>query len=331
MATIKDVAKESGLAVATVSRILNNRGYISEESRQKVSDAMKKLHYQPNEVARSLSKQTNYTIGLIVPHIRHPYFAMLISEIESAASEKGYRILLFNSKSNTAMQTKYVEKCKSNRVAGIILSSATVTEDNLSGIGVPVIAIERFFTTATASVECDNYTGGKLAAEHLAACGCRKALIIGGGSNTKMPADDRTTGFIETFAKSGMSCIEIKTTFDEYNAGDYHERINSLLDQNMASPENIDCIFASSDLIAAQYIQDASERGIRIPQDIKVVGFDDTIIASLMCPSITTIHQPIREIAEKSVELLISAAAGEKVPARVTLPVRLVVRKSTDV
>ena len=80
MATIKDVAKESGLAVATVSRILNNRGYISEESRQKVSDAMKKLHYQPNEVARSLSKQTNYTIGLIVPHIRHPYFAMLISE-----------------------------------------------------------------------------------------------------------------------------------------------------------------------------------------------------------------------------------------------------------
>lgn len=97
MATLKDVAKETGLTVNTVSRVLNNRGYISEATRQKVYDAMKKLNYRPNEVARSLSKQTTNTIGVIVPHIRHPYFSELISNIENQAYRYGLKILLFNS------------------------------------------------------------------------------------------------------------------------------------------------------------------------------------------------------------------------------------------
>ena len=96
MATIKDVAREAGLTVTTVSRVLNNRGYISEDARKKVYDAMEKLNYQPNEVARSLHKKTTNTIGLIVPHIRHPYFAEMISNIENEAFKKGYRILLCN-------------------------------------------------------------------------------------------------------------------------------------------------------------------------------------------------------------------------------------------
>ena len=97
MATLKDVAKETGLTVTTVSRVLNNRGYISEETRRKVYDAMKKLNYHPNEVARSLSKQSTNTIGVIVPHIRHPYFAELISNLESQAYRHQHKILLFNS------------------------------------------------------------------------------------------------------------------------------------------------------------------------------------------------------------------------------------------
>ena len=121
MATLKDVAKETGLTVSTVSRILNNRGYISEDARQRVRDAMQKLDYQPNEVARSLSKKTSNTIGVILPHISHPYFAKVISCLESAADARGYKILLFNSKGRDDKQAKYVEICKSNRVAGVIL------------------------------------------------------------------------------------------------------------------------------------------------------------------------------------------------------------------
>jgi LacI family sucrose operon transcriptional repressor len=98
MATLKDVAQEAGLSVTTVSRILNNRGYISSEARQKVSDAMQRLNYQPNEVARSLSLRRSNMVALIVPHIRHPYFAALVSELEEAIRRRGYQILLFNTK-----------------------------------------------------------------------------------------------------------------------------------------------------------------------------------------------------------------------------------------
>ena len=97
MATLKDVARETGLTVTTVSRVLNNRGYISEETREKVYEAMKKLNYRPNEVARSLSKKSTNTIGVIVPHIRHPYFSELISNLENEASKRGYKMILCNS------------------------------------------------------------------------------------------------------------------------------------------------------------------------------------------------------------------------------------------
>ena len=129
MATLKDVAKETGLTVTTVSRVLNNRGYISEDTRQKVYDAMKKLNYHPNEVARSLSKKTSNTIGVIVPHIRHPYFSEMISHLEDAANDRGYKIILCNSQDKDAKTREYLEMCTSNRVAGIVLCSGLVSVD----------------------------------------------------------------------------------------------------------------------------------------------------------------------------------------------------------
>ena len=126
MATIKDVAAETGLTVSTVSRVLNNRGYISDKTRKKVYDAMNKLNYTPNEVARSLSKKTNNTIGVIVPHIRHPYFSELISNLEMAAYEKNYKIFIFNSREKQEKENEYLEMCYSNLVAGVIMCSGSV-------------------------------------------------------------------------------------------------------------------------------------------------------------------------------------------------------------
>lgn len=142
MATLKDVEKETGLTVTTVFHVLNNRGYISEETRKKVYDAMKKLNYHPNEVARSLSKQSTNTIGVIVPHIRHPYFAELISNLESQAYRHQHKILLFNSQEKNEKEYEYLEMCSSNRVAGIILCSGTVGVNEFQGLNVPLITIE---------------------------------------------------------------------------------------------------------------------------------------------------------------------------------------------
>ena len=340
MATLKDVARETGLTVTTVSRVLNNRGYISEETREKVYEAMKKLNYRPNEVARSLSKKSTNTIGVIVPHIRHPYFSELISNLENEASKRGYKMILCNSQEKENKEREYLEMCTSNRVAGIVLCSAGVAVEEFQGSNIPLITIERYMENGTASVECDNRQGGKLAAEHLIACGCKNLLHISGVYETAMPADNRALGFIEVCEKAGVSHWEVATNTYQYNNLEYHDFLEEVLKENYhvdntaENDENcgksrIDGIFASSDLIAAQVLQVCSKLGIRVPEDIKLVGFDDVNISSLTTPRITTIHQPIKEIAELTLELLINAQDGKTVAKRSLLPVSLVKREST--
>lgn len=340
MATLKDVARETGLTVTTVSRVLNNRGYISEETREKVYAAMKKLNYRPNEVARSLSKKSTNTIGVIVPHIRHPYFSELISNLENEASKRGYKMILCNSQEKENKEREYLEMCTSNRVAGIVLCSAGVAVEEFQGNNIPLITIERYMENGTASVECDNKQGGKLAAEHLIACGCKNLLHISGVYETAMPADDRALGFIEVCEKAGVSHWEVATNTYQYNNLEYHDFLEEVLKENYyvdntaendvnCGKSRIDGIFASSDLIAAQVLQVCSKLGIRVPEDIKLVGFDDVNISSLTTPRITTIHQPIKEIAELTLELLINAQDGKTVAKRSLLPVSLVKREST--
>lgn len=326
MATIKDVAREAGLTVGTVSRVLNNRGYISEATREKVYQIMKELNYQPNEVARSLSKSKTNTIGVIVPHIVHPYFAKLISNLEKAASDRGFKMLLCNSREERERELEYLEMLKSNRVAGLILCSATVKTESLESLEIPVITIERNVGTGTASVECDNYQGGVLAAKHLIACGCNHLINFGGVDKTEMPADSREVGFLEMCGQYGVVGVASKSHENQYIAMEYHEHIEKIIKEN---PET-DGIFASSDLIAAQVLQVCAKLGLKVPEQVKVVGFDDVNVAALTTPPITTIHQPVKEMAEMSVDLIVRSNKGEMIPTRTVLPVTLVKRGTTS-
>ena len=327
MATLEDVAKETGLTVSTVSRVLNNRGYISSNTREKVYDAMKRLNYQPNELARSLSKQTTNTIGVIVPHIDHPYFARLLSSLETAAYQNGYKLLLFNSRERDEKEDEYMEMCKASRVAGIILCSGSVETERFRDLNVPLVTIERFLEYGTSAVECDNRQGGRLAAQHLLECGCTNVIYLSGENAVSMPADDRALGFMELCGQEGLHCLDPGKEIDArlYASLDYHAYIEKILTE---FPE-IDGIFASSDVIAAQVIQICSKRGIKIPEQIRLVGFDDSSIASLTTPGITTIRQPVREMAEMAVRMLIRAERKEIVPNRTTLPVTLIRRETT--
>lgn len=325
MATIKDVAREAGLTVGTVSRVLNNRGYISEATRNKVHQVMKELNYQPNEVARSLSKSKTNTIGVIVPHIVHPYFAKLISNLEKAASDRGFKILLCNSREERERELEYLEMLKSNRVAGLVLCSATVKTESLESLDIPVITIERNVGTGTASVECDNYQGGVLAARHLIACGCKYIINFSGVDKTEMPADSREVGFLDMCRQYGVDGVACKSQENQYYAMEYHEYIEKIITENPKT----DGIFASSDLIAAQVLQVCAKLGLRVPEQVKVVGFDDVNIASLTTPPITTVHQPVKEMAELSVDLIMRSNKGEMIPTRTVLPVTLVKRGTT--
>lgn len=325
MATLKDVAREAGLTVGTVSRVLNNRGYISNDAREKVDSAMKKLNYYPNEVARSLQGKSTNTIGLIVPHIRHPYFAEMISNIENQAYKKGYRILLCNSQSIEEKEREYIDICTGNRVAGIILCSGTVSVEVFDRIRVPVITMERFLDNGTAAVECDNRQGGALAAEKLISCGCTHLLHVGNISSISMPADQRAEGFKDVCGKRGIPFVEVSTEKTQYHSMKYDTMIEMALREH---PET-DGLFVNSDVIAAQTLQICRKMGISVPGQIKVIGFDDVNIAALTTPQLTTIHQPVREMAEIAVNLLHDAVSGKIVPKRTVLPVYLVERETT--
>ena len=327
MATLKDVARESGLTVGTVSRVLNNRGYISEQTRAKVYEVMKQLNYQPNEMARALSKQQSNVIGLIVPHITHPYFAKMINAIEEAASRSNYRILLFSSRFKDEKEEEYIEMCKSNRVAGVILCSGALSTEKLANLGCPVVTIERSIGAGTAGVECDNYQGGVLATQHLIDQGCRHLVHLAGVPNEAMPGDERQHAFIDICEKNGISHIEFASPKVSYEETDYYTMIQQVLDQY---PET-DGIFASSDVIAAQTIQVCHHRGINVPEQLKIVGFDDVSIAALTSPELTTIQQPVQQMAEAAVFSLIQAISGSVVAAKTMFPVSLIVRESTGV
>ena len=327
MATLKDVARETGLTVSTVSRVLNNRGYISKEAREKVYEAMKKLNYQPNEVARSLSKQTTNTIGVILPHIDHPYFSRLLSSLETAAYLNEYKLMVFNSNERDDKEVKYLEMCRGIRVAGIMAFGTADAMAFFEDLGVPLVTIERFLESGTAAIECDNRQGGRMVAKHLAEKGCRKVVYLSGENAEPMPADDRALGFAEVCRQEGLDCLDLEEEKTDalYASLEYHEYIEKILEEH---PE-IDGIFASSDVIAAQVIQICRKKGINIPDQIKLVGFDDSLISMLTSPAITTIRQPIPEMASLAVQTILRASNKEMVPSRTILPVSLVERETT--
>ena len=325
MATIVDVARLAGVTPTTVSRVINNRGYISEKTKKRVHEAMDELGYQPNEIARSLTKQKSNTIGVIVPHISHPYFAKLISNLENEAAKKDYKIILCNSKEKAEKEKQYLDMCKSNRVAGIIICSGNVESNKINTGGIPVVLLEKNFEEGKLGIQCDNYQGGKLATEHLIECGCKKILHLSGVIDEEMPADNREKAFIDVCSKNEIEYFIKKYDIDTYNQMNYYDYIKAALNEI----EGVDGIFASSDLIAAQVIQVCNEIKIRIPEDIKLVGFDDVDISQLTTPRITTVHQPIKEMARLSIELIDAKYNNIEVNEKTILPINLIIRDST--
>ena len=325
MATIVDVARLAGVTPTTVSRVINNRGYISEKTKKRVQEAMDELGYQPNEIARSLTKQKSNTIGVIVPHISHPYFAKLISNLENEAAKKDYKIILCNSKEKAEKEKQYLDMCKSNRVAGIIICSGNVESNKINTGGIPVVLLEKNFEEGKLGIQCDNYQGGKLATEHLIECGCKKILHLSGVIDEEMPADNREKAFIDVCSKNEIEYFIKKFDIDTYNQMNYYDYIKAALNEI----EGVDGIFASSDLIAAQVIQVCNEIKIRIPEDIKLVGFDDVDISQLTTPRITTVHQPIKEMARLSIELIDAKYNNIEVNEKTILPIKLIIRDST--
>jgi LacI family sucrose operon transcriptional repressor len=325
MPTLKDVAKLAGVTVTTVSRVLNNRGYIGADTRQKVMDAMQALDYQPNELARSLIFQRSNIIGLLVPSVAHPFFGLLVDALEREASQRGYKVMLCNSRHESAKEISYIDMLKRNKVDGIIMASRTINIDPFLHLKMPLLTFDRIFSPDIPFVASDNLYGGKLAALHLIAKGCRNLIYIGGSKNLQQLSNQRGEGFADICSQQGIAYFMADTEEASFISMHYEAAI----EQTLADHPEVDGIFASSDVIAAQVVKAVLDRGLRIPEDVRVVGYDDSTVAQLVHPGITTIRQSTDDLGAIMIDLLDQMIKGVTVPKQNILPVELIERQST--
>ncbi len=325
MPTIKDVAEKAGVTVTTVSRVLNNRGYISEATRKKVYKAMEELNYQPNELARSLFRGKSQLLGLIIPTVAHPFFAELAASIEAYAHAKGYKVLLCNSQLNREKEKEYIEMLKRHQVAGIIMASHTMEVDEFAKVKLPLVTFDRRIGANIPYVSSDNYQGGQLATNLLIDKGCRKIAHVCGNLSLNMLANKRNEAFVATARERGVEYYTIQTEINVFETKQYELLIRDLFNEH----PDLDGIFANSDLMAVSAIKVCSLLKKRIPHDVRIVGYDDTNIASLVLPQITSIRQPIEQMSALAIDLLIRQMNKEQISVDNILPVILHERETT--
>ena len=203
MTNIKDVAIKAGVSVSTVSRVMNNRGYISQATKDKVFNAMKDLNYQPNEIAKSLFKKKSNIIGLILPDISTPFYAEETRYIEEELYKLGYKLMLCNAYNSSTREQEYINMLLRNQVDGIIIGSHTLKIEDYLNLNLPIVALDRYLGDDIPVVSADHMEGGKLAALELLNCGCTNILHFSGSSKVPTPSNDRHKSFNDTLEERG--------------------------------------------------------------------------------------------------------------------------------
>ncbi|MDN6641133.1 MAG: LacI family DNA-binding transcriptional regulator [Tetragenococcus sp.] len=322
--TIKDVAEKAGVSVTTVSRVLNDRGYISAKTRKKVMTTMKELNYTPNEMARSfLSNKTRF-IALIVPTTENPFFGELTFHIEKELAQKGYNLFICNSLNDVENEKKYLRLLQEKRVDGVIVGSHNINISEYEHFENKIVSIERELTKGIPIVQSDNYAGGRLATQELIDKGCRSILCIRGDQHIKTPANDRSIAYQEVMEENNLNYF-----FEEVPFQLQDQEKREIVNQIFSGEVMYDGIVAGDDIIAKMCINSAVTHGVAVPEELKVIGFDGTKIVRQLSPELSTIIQPIEKLAQNSVEILLSILNDEKVNQVTKLPVKLLSSIST--
>ena len=327
--TIKDVAREAGVNVSTVSRALNGENGVHEATRELVRAAARRLGYRPNRVARGLVTGRSHTLALVVGDIRNLFFAEVARGAEDAAYQAGCDLVLCNSDLDASKQLRYAQLLAEKRVDGILMNTVSVLsrkeQEQLLGLGVPIVLLNRSAPRgAFSTISADNEAGGGLAAAHLLKLG-HQAIAHLTGPRHYGSMSDRARGFVSRLA-AARKPIRPVVLHGQNNFDGGADLARKLLAQN---PE-VTGVFAGNDMMAFGAMRAFMEAGRRIPQDISVVGFDDVELATIVNPPLTTIHQPKYEIGQAAVEVLLRLAgdAGDSPPEHRLFGVKLVERQS---
>lgn len=331
MAGIRDIARLSGTSIATVSRVLNNSGYVSAEMRARVEAAIRETGFQPNAGARQMRTQESRMIALVLPALDLHFFGILAHEVEQALSARGYTAMICSTAEDPAREAHYVSALLAQRVAGVLVVSVTQQSRaflRLPEAGVPVVAIDRPLPDVTPhAVTADHRLGLRMAVEHLLALGHRDVAILGAPGHS-WSIQERITGARAALAAAGMAPLCVTT-------GEVHtfEACRDLMEGAFAQGHRPTAILGTTDIAAIGAIHAARARGMRVPEDVSVTGFDDLPAARYVVPQLTTIAQPIRAIGRQAVAELLALIAGgdasSTLPGGETLDLRLVLRGTT--
>ena len=312
--TMKDVAREAGVALGTVSKVFNNIP-VGDTYRQKVEQAADRLGYRVNSYARGLRADKTNTVALILPSTDHMFFALLADHICDALAKRDYRMVLAITRDDPRAEARCIHMVRQNKVDGII--GLTYSADLDVGEDLPYVSIDRFISPNIPCVSSDNFNGGSMAAEKLVRLGCKRLLFLRTGSHVSGEADKRGAGFSSYCQTNGVPFEALR--FDDQEG---MKPVYDYLDVHF-SPDRLDYdgIFCSTDMLAYRVRKHLASIGVRVPEDVQIIGFDGirgfNAEGDLFC---STIVQPIKQIAETAVYILLNEDSSP-LPGLICLPV----------
>ncbi len=311
--TMADVAKAAGVALGTVSRVINGE-QVGEEFRTKVEDAIRRLGYQYNNSGRVLRTDRTNTIAFVIPNTINPYFALLVHHINRVLEKRNHRMLLYFSEYDRSREIELIRMAQENRVDGII--ALTYNPDLSIPADIPFVTIDRFFSASVPCVASDNFGGGSMAAHKLKELGCKKVAFIRAGSVLTNEPSKRKDGFVSACVELGLP-FEIKALEDGQPFSEYEDFLTSHLHDGKL---DFDGLFVGTDSLAWLIIQILRKMGLRVPEDVQVIGFDGIRMFGDLEYIVSTIVQPVQEIAETCVSTVLSSHLSN-VPSLICLPV----------
>ncbi|HIZ70713.1 MAG TPA: LacI family transcriptional regulator [Candidatus Atopostipes pullistercoris] len=328
MATIRDVSKLAGVSVATVSRVINKKGYVSKETEESIINAMEMLNYTPNDVARRLAGKKSNTIGLIIPDILNPFFPEVARAAEDTANKLGFNLILCNSDDDREKENQYYEMLINKQVDGIIIASYTATPTDLISLmnkNIPVIALDREYKGFDIPfIKTDDQLGGELATNHLVECGCKNIAHITGPLYIDS-FKERLDGFENILKKNDLYNPQL-IRVDELSLVGGYEATKKLLEDG----KEIDGIFAGNDILAIGCYKALNDLGYNLYDDIKLIGYDG-LEANVDYLEISSISQPTYDLGKYAVDLLVKEIREEKdiSKEKIKLDLKIKKRKST--
>ena len=308
--TINDIAKEAKVSLATVSRVLNDSGYVKDETRKRVLDVIEKFNYTPSAIARSLSKNVTSTIGVVVPDITNPFFGEVIKGISEVAERNNLNIILCDSNENMDKELKSIKTLREQRIRGLIISPTSVENDvnseylkALNNLRIPVILVDGHLKYSNFSgVFVDNIRGSYDAVEVLIKEGHKDIAIITGRMNSK-PAQDRLLGYEKSLMSNN---ININKDFIMY--GDYSlESGYNLTKELLAKPNRPTAIFVCNNLMTIGCLKALRENSLSIPRDIALMAFDKIDVLDILGINLSHIEGPSTKLGEMGMKLLIDS------------------------